>query len=225
MGKSMKRHVLSANTSVRFTNRNLISLCIALASGAAALAQGTVTFNGWAGLSSTYYEELGILFQLVIPAGTTGRDDLAIIAGGGNTPRDGTDFMGWFRQHNPYNYVSLSAANGSLFGLTSVWLADPTSPSSSVDTITFIGYKTDGTTVTEVFTVGGNNATTFQNYTFDSDLASGLTSVQIDSSRWAMDNLVFTVPEPSGLALLGIDGLMLALRRRGNRTKSVDSTL
>ena len=183
-----------------------------------ASGQGTITFHGANGLGSTYYESLGMRFQVVVPQGSS-FDEMGVTTGGGNTPQDGTAFMMWYRQYNPYDYVSLYLTSGSTFGLTSVWLADPTSPSTAVDTITFVGYKSDGTTVTETFSVGGNNATTFGSYTFDSDFTSGLTSVKIDASRWAMDNLVFTVPEPGSLTLFGIAGLMglhlVSRRHRG----------
>jgi hypothetical protein len=193
--------------------------------------QGTIRFDSTSYLYGTTYDELGMHFAVIVPtpgSGSPNHDYIGIdgpITTPSNIPYDTTPYMLFFRQNSPDDYVGFSLTGGSTFGLTSVQLADPSSPSTSVDTITFVGYKSGGTTVTETFNAGGNNATTFQGYTFDSDFASGLTSVSIDSTRWAMDNLVFSVPEPSGLVLLGIGGLMVPLRRRGNRTKSVGSTL
>ena len=104
--------------------------------------------------------------------------------------------------------------NGSAFGLTSVSLADPNSPSLSPVSITFEGFKLDGSVVTNTFTTPGNGADHLLNYQFNSDFSSGLTSVEIHSTRWAMDNLVFNVPEPSVAALLGLGLLGCILRKR-----------
>ena len=121
--------------------------------------------------------------------------------------------MVWLRQDNPFNYVSLSLTNGSAFGLASVQLADPNSPSTSLLPITFLGFRADGSTVTNTFTTPGNNADHLLSYQFTSAFASGLTSVQIDATRWAMDNLAFTVPEPSSVSL-GLLGLLAFFWRR-----------
>jgi hypothetical protein len=193
--------------------QTLTLLCAVLLAGSAALGQGTVTFAGWVGLSSTYYEELGMWFQVVIPPGTSGRDEMGITFGGGNTPRDGTEFMLWFRQHNPYDYVELHLTNGSTFGLTSAWLADPTAPSTSPVSISFVGRLSGGSTVTNSFITPGGGATTFMSYAFGSNFASGLASVEILAPRWAMDNLVFTVPEPSTLSVLGLGACVVAASR------------
>ena len=107
---------------------------------------------------------------------------------------------------NGSQYVAFSLTNGSAFGLTSVQLADPNSPSSSMLPITFVGVRVGGSTVTNIFTTLGNGADHLLNYQFTSDFSSGLTSVEILSARWAMDNLAFNVPEPSvgSLLLLGL---------------------
>ncbi len=180
-------------------------------------AQGMITFdarNNWIG---TDYTESGMAFRLIIPQGAS-RDYMGITYGADNTPRNGTPFMGWFRQFNPYNYVSLSLTDGSLFGLTSVDLADPISPSLSPVTISFIGYLTGGTTVTNTFTTPGNGATTFANYQFNPDFTTPLfTHVDILAPRWAMDNLVFVIPEP-GAAGLFLFGLLAGIANRRQRS-------
>ena len=132
--------------------------------------------------------------------------------------------MLWFRVNNPSEYVELSLANGSTFGVTSVQLADPNSPSLSPVSISFIGYLASGSARTNTFTTPGNGPSTFATYTFDSNFASGLTSVDILASRWAMDNLAFTVPEPNSFALVVLGLLGLARRRRGRRAARVSST-
>lgn len=187
-------------------------LCIALSTRAmTSNAQGTITFDGHPLWTGTNYSESGMNFQLIIPRGSS-YDDMGIIPPNwaNNIPQNDTPFLAWFRQYNPYNYVSLSLTNGSLFGLTSVQLADPNSPSLSPVSISFVGHLAGGSTVTNTFTTPGNGATTFLNYSFTPEFAPGLTRVDILAPRWAMDNLVFTVPEPSagGLAALGVLALV-----------------
>lgn len=196
----------------------LILLSALLQSTAAVNGQGTVTFDGqplWSGAS---YSELGMTFQVVVPQGAS-HDDMVIVPPNwaNNVPQDSTPFMGWFRQNNPYNYVSLSL-NGSLFGLASVQLADPNSPSLSPVPIAFIGYLAGGSTVTNTFTTPGNGASTFANYTFNSDFTPpAFTHVDILAPRWAMDNLVFSVPEPSVLSLLCFGLALLTIGRKTPR--------
>ena len=181
-----------------------------MASDTTALCQGTINFNSYAGLNSTYYHELGMGFQVVIPGGTA-YDEMGILFGADNTPRNGTAFMLFYRQENPLDYVAFNLTNGSTFGLASIDLADPTAPSPSPVSISFLGFKPDGSTVTNTFTTPGSGASTFLNYQFTPAFSSGLVSVKIDATRWAMDNLVFTVPEPSAVALvaIGLFGMML----------------
>lgn len=131
--------------------------------------------------------------------------------------------MVFFQQLSPDNYISFNLTNGYSFGLTSVQLADPNSPSSSLEPIAFIGFLANGSSVTNTFTTPGGGATTFQNYTFTSAFASGLTSVDIFAPRWAMDNLVFgnvdPVPEPGvesliAMGLLALIGRTVQARRK-----------
>jgi len=183
----------------------------------AALGQGTLTFDGGAGISSTFYYESGLWFNVVIPAGS-GYDDMGIIPpGAANHPQNSSPFMIFYRQYNPYDYVALSYTNGVRFGLTSVRLADPTSPSPSPVPISFVGHLAGGLTVTNTFTTPGNGATTFATYTFNSDFGWGLTSVDILAPKWAMDNLVFVIPEPGHCAMFCLGLLGFAARRRERR--------
>lgn len=176
------------------------------------LAQGTLTFNGGVGMSDTFYEEGGLWFQVIVPSGTT-HDDMGIVRPGyANLPQNSSPFMFFYRQYNPADYVAINLTNGSVFGLTSVQLADPTSPSLSPVSISFLGFKTDGSTLTNTFTTPGNGATTFLTYQFGSGFASDLSRVDILAPRWAMDNLAFTVPEPDVGTLLLLALLTLGWR-------------
>jgi len=188
--------------------------------------QGTIVFSGQVGLYGTNYYEQGMGLHVLIPTPSSYHDGMVIVPPNtyNNVPSNSTPFMAFFQQYSPDDYVAFSLTNGYSFGLTSVDLADPNSPSLSPVPITFLGFKTDGSSVTNIFTTLGNSATSFLNYTFTSAFASGLTSVSILSTRWAMDNLVFgnvqQVPEPGMESLLVLGVLAFAAYSiRGRRGK------
>ena len=131
-------------------------------------------------------------------------------------PYNSTPYMSYIQQGG-YDYASLSLANGSAFGLTSVWLADLTSPSSSQISMSFVGFLPGGSAVTNTFVTPGNGATTLATYLFSPSFAFGLARVDIFASRWAMDNLVFTVPEPGTADLLLLGLLTLGWRAARER--------
>ncbi len=120
------------------------------------------------------------------------------------------------------NYVVFSLTNGSLFGLTSVDLADTFAPSSTPVSITFNGIMADNSVVTTTFTAGGGGSASFQNFLFGAAFASGLVRVEIPSAVWAMDNLVFgnvtPVPEPGTESLIAVGFLAFAMRRIKTRS-------
>ena len=97
---------------------------------------------------------------------------------------------------------------GSLFGLTSVDLAEySTLFANQPVTITFVGYYSDGGTVSQSFTTDGiidgtGPLADFQTFNFNSKDWSGLTRVEVPSFGWSLDNLVINVPEPSSGSLL-----------------------
>ena len=185
-------------------------------------SQGTVTFNNnQVAPHGTNYYELGMAFNVIIPTrggGSTSYDGMVIEPGNvfANIPSNSTPYMSFFQQFSPDDYVVFSLTNGYSFGLTSVNLADPNSPSLSPVPISFIGFLGNGSSVTNTFTTPGGGATSFLNYTFTSAFASGLTSVDIFSTRWAMDNLVFgnvTAPEPGIESLIAVGLLAFAVRK------------
>jgi hypothetical protein len=209
----------------RFFNRTLLSLVatmMVLSGSAIVQAQGTIVFNGQVGLYGTNYYESGMLFRVVIPTpGEPYHDGMVIIPPNtyNNVPYNATPFMGFFQQFSPDDYVSLSLTNGYTFGLTSVNLADPNAPSLSPVSISFIGFLASGSMVTNTFTTPGNGATNLLNYSFAPNFASGLTSVEIQSTQWAMDNLVFgnVVPEPGIGSLITVGLLAFAARKIRSR--------
>ena len=176
--------------------------------------QGTITFDHATGFAGTTYSESGMQFRVIMPS--PGRyDEIGVsgpISGPSNIPYNSTPYMGFTRFYSADDYIILSLSSGSAFGLNSVQLADPNSPSDTALSITFRGYKAGGLTVAETFTTPGGGADHLLTYQFAADFGSGLTSVDIIAPRWAMDNLVFTVPEPSSVVLAGLGLVVLRVR-------------
>lgn len=178
--------------------------------------QGTITFNANPTFNGTDYYELGMGFHVVMPSPQPYHDWIVGAPGTyANEPLNPTPYIFFYRQNSPDNYVSFSLTNGSLFILNSVQLADPNAPSYSLLPITFIGFLADGSTVSQTFTTPGGGANSFLTYQFGPDFASGLLSVKIDAPRWAMDNLVYVIPEPSVVSLVLVgSGVFVYVRRR-----------
>ena len=112
----------------------LIAVVTALAALGTSHGQGTITFNGAASFSGIDYYESGVWFHTVIPPGEVNHDGMAglpAIFGPSNVPMNPTPYMVFLRQNSLGDYVSLSLTSGSSFGLASVQLADPNSPSLS----------------------------------------------------------------------------------------------
>jgi hypothetical protein len=142
-------------------------------------------------------------------------------------PHNGTPFAAFsntlgipqvvvFAFTNAATFGDHSFTTGSPFGLLSVDLADPVAPSLSPISIVFNGFRADGSTVSQSFTVGGGGSSSFSRFQFNPDFASGLIRVEIPSPAWAMDNLVYYIPEPGSTSLLLI-GLACLLGRRGTK--------
>jgi hypothetical protein len=172
------------------------SLCLGGQSGT--FGQGTmrITFDGPPpqppGTQYGLYEysESGILFT---PVGPPNPDNQFTRNGGGilGYPDDGTPYL----QAGVGESLMFSFTDGSLFSLRSVDLAGYSDVVPDF-TVAFVGYRTDGSTVSTSFSGTGIG---FQPFYFGSEF-SDLTRVEIPTFGWSLDNLVVSVPEPSGFA-------------------------
>ena len=93
------------------------------------------------------------------------------------------------------------------FDLLAVDLAEYSTVVPDPATVPFVGYRSDGSTVTTSFTTDGiidgtGPLADFQTFYFGPEW-SGLTRVEIPTYGWSLDNLV-VVPEPgTGVLLIG----------------------
>ncbi len=172
--------------------------------------QGTlqITFDGppaqpsGTQFGATSYSEAGMLFT---PIDTTTPGSQLTRNGGGiaGYPDDGSAYM------QEGGGLLFSFTDGSVFGLKSVDLAGYSTavPDYSVE---FEGFLAGGGTITTTFSGTGIN---FQTVQFGSQW-NGLTSVEVVDSPWSLDNLVVTVPEPSGFALTMLGAAFFCRRFR-----------
>jgi hypothetical protein len=121
--------------------------------------------------------------------------------------------------------LMFSFANGSVFDLASVDLAEYSTVVPDAVTVPFVGYRSDGSTVTTSFTTDGiidgtGPLADFQTFHFGPEF-SGLTRVEIPTAGWSLDNLSVSVPEPTSGALLVVGALMLGATRLRNRRKGI----
>jgi len=82
-------------------------------------------------------------------------------------------------------------------------------------TVHFVGYRPDGTVLTDDITTAGifnGIAPVFTNFSFDPAF-SGLVRVEIPTIAWSLDNLTLrrSVPEPGTGALLLVGAVLVAL--------------
>ena len=113
--------------------------------------------------------------------------------------------------------------NLTTFDLFSVDLAEYSTVVPDAVTVHFIGYRLDGSIVTQDFTTDGIIDGTgpiqdFQTFHFGPEF-SGLTRVEIPTFGWSLDNMVVAVPEPSTFALLIAGAPILWALRRRTRTR------
>jgi hypothetical protein len=112
-------------------------------------------------------------------------------------------------------------ADGSSFAPVSVDLAEYSDIVRDPVTVRFVGYRQDGTVLTDDITTAGifnGVAPVFTNFTFDPGF-SGLVRVEIPYPLWSLDNLTLrrSAPEPGIGALMGIGTVLLGIRRLRRR--------
>jgi hypothetical protein len=114
----------------------------------------------------------------------------------------GSDSPYWPSDGTPYLHAAAGGPlmfgfdDGALFNLNGVSLAGYSTAEPTI-TVDFIGHRADGSTITDSVQVQGLY---FMRYEFNSEW-SMLTSVEIASPAWVIDNLLVTVPEPSGASM------------------------
>ena len=198
-----------------------------LVSATTAHGQGTLTFNDpWVNNGVGYFSLVsydGMSFG--VGDRTWPYDNMRNIGamGPAGYSHNGTPYIGFVNtlgtsQYQVFAWTDAASfghsfTNGAPFGLISVDLADPVAPSLAPVFITFNGFKTDGSMVSQTFTMGGGGSSSFQRATFGPDFSDGLLRVEIPSARWAMDNLVW-IPEPASGSFLLLGLLALAAGHR-----------
>ena len=134
-------------------------------------------------------------------------------------PDDGSSYL----QAGLGSTLMFQFSIGSPFALLSVDLAEYSTVVPDARTVHFIGYRFDGSIVTQDFTTDGiidgtGPGVDFETFHFGPEF-SGLTRVEIPTFGWSLDNLV-VVPEPGtwSLIILGA-GVATILFRKGRRGK------
>jgi len=178
--------------------------------------QWTVTFDGPPPISPadefaiTHYSEAGMLFTPIGP-GQFGRSGGAPLNPG--FPRNGTAYLfGMFTYS-----LAVGSSSGARFALVSVDLAEFSTLYQTPLTVRFVGYKSDGSTVTTEFITdgiidGAGPASDFQTFFFDSRFGD-VTRVEVPTYGWSLDNMVFgRVPEPTTGVVATLGAAILGLR-------------
>ena len=138
-------------------------------------------------------------------------------SGGGilQLPENGTAYL----QALAGDSLMFSFSNGSLFSLNAVDLAEYSTSFPNPLTVHFVGYRSDGSTVTTDFTTDGiidgtGPLADFQTFTFGPQFTD-LNRVEIPTSLWSLDNLIVTpIPEPSTIGMFAFGVLLLGWRLR-----------
>ena len=133
------------------------------------------------------YLESGMLFFVPVPS------SLRLVGSGlSGNPDNGTAYL----ETSLNTTITVNFASGLVFGLGSLDAAHL--PLAGV--LQVVGFRQDGTTVTNRFAPDGPS---FQTFRFDAGFVD-LTMFKMNGG-FALDNIVVTIPEPSagGLVLLG----------------------
>jgi hypothetical protein len=196
----------------------VLSFCTAVAQGT--FKPVTVIFDGpplqppGTARLVQYYNESGVWF-VPIP-GTDGFTR----RGGSPTsfwPDNGTACL----QAGTGDSLMFGVDEGSDFGLVSVDLAEWSTAYPQAVSVPFVGYRRDGSTVTETLTTDGiidgtGPLADFQTLYFGSQF-TGVYRVEIPSYGWFLDNVVLSIPEPRTGALGGLGATLLGVRLLGRK--------
>jgi hypothetical protein len=155
-----------------------------------------------------------VYFRAVPPQ----RDFSRVGAGYPSDPQDGTAYV----RAAFGSSLMFSLTNGSTFDLASVDLAEYSTVFQEPVTVHFIGYRQDGTTVSEDFETDGiidgtGPLADFQTFYFGREF-SDLSRVEIPTLGWSLDNLSISVPEPAFAALLVAGALTFGIARKLGRS-------
>jgi hypothetical protein len=192
-----------------------LAVLVALRCNAQGTFQWTVSFDRspliapGSNIGVTYYYEAGVEFRPIDPVGQFTR------AGGGVSvfSENGTAYI-LNGLGDSFSGVGLSPR----FGLVSVDLAEFSTLYPFPQTVQFLGFKPDGTSVTTEFATDGiidgtGPLTDFQTFYFDERFAD-LIRFEVPGHRYALDNMVFSnvVPEPGTVTLLVLGASAVGLR-------------
>jgi hypothetical protein len=157
-----------------------------------------------------YYHEAGVWFTPILGMGT----DSFTRNGGGISfyPDDGTAYL----QAMLGDSLRFGLDDGSSFDPVSVNLAEYSAFVRDPVTVHFVGYRQDGTVLTDDITTAGifnGVAPVFQTFSFDPGF-SHVVRVEIPTIAWSLDNLTLqrSVPEPGAGALMCVGAVLVGLR-------------
>jgi len=224
-GFSLFARDVKGDSFIKISGANFVSLRAVLLGAFLSISwsvsgQGTlqITFDGppvipsGARFSVTAYDEARMLFSPLSGSDTFTRT-------GAHPPSAAPDDGSGYLAAPLGSSLMFICAGGSSFGLVSVDLAEySTVFANQPVTVSFVGYYSDGGTVTTSFTTDGiidgtGPLADFQKFNFNSKDWSGLTRVEIPSYGWSLDNLVVAVPEPGVFSLFGLGTFAMIARR------------
>lgn len=169
------------------------------------------------------YREAGIVFT---PIGGPAEYPFARQRAGSSLPWMGDSGSTYVSTSGPGS-LSARFADGASFDVVSVDLAEYGTIVPDAVTVRFVGFRVDGSSVSQSFTTDGvvdglGPLADFETFYF-SEAFRGLTRLEVPPSGWCLDNLVLAVvPEPGTSTLVILGGSWLcwvATRRKAGQTR------